>query len=82
MLTPIPGVTVCKPGSCTFPFFGIEPTILTEEGQETEYGYLAIKKPWPSMMRGIYNNSARYINGYWSMWNGNYYYPADGALKD
>lgn len=82
LLTPIPGATTTKPGSATFPFFGVEPAVLTEEGQETDYGFLAIKKPWPSMLRGIYNAPERYRNGYWCKWEGKYYYPADGAIKD
>lgn len=82
LITPIPGVTLTKPGSATLPFFGIEPAVLTESGEVTDYGSLAIKKPWPSMLRGIYNNPERYKQGYWGMWEGKYYYTSDGALTD
>lgn len=64
MISSIPGVTTTKPGSATLPFFGIDAAVLTDEGQETDYGTLAIRKPWPAMLRGVYNNPLRYKNGY------------------
>mmetsp|Transcript_17488 Transcript_17488/g.17420 ORF Transcript_17488/g.17420 Transcript_17488/m.17420 type:complete len:228 (+) Transcript_17488:1270-1953(+) len=82
MITPLPGVTITKPGSATLPFFGVDPAVLTDEGNETDYGTLAIRKPWPAMMRGIYQNPSRYVTGYWSNWGGAYYYTSDGAIKD
>ncbi len=85
MLTPLPGVTTTRPGSCTRPFFGVDAAILDEAGQElpvNEGGLLAIRRPWPSMLRGIWGDEQRYRDTYWSHWNGAYYLPGDGALKD
>jgi len=81
MITPLPGCTVTKPGSVAMPFFGIEPDILTDEGKPTDAGYLAIKKPWPGMLRGIYGDPERYKQTYWSKWDG-IYFPGDGAKRD
>jgi acetyl-CoA synthetase len=82
LLTPIPGAISTKPGSATVPFFGIEPLILNDEGEETEVGILAIKNPWPGMLRGIYGDSKRYLETYWNKWGGKYYFPGDGARRD
>lgn len=82
LITPIPGVTPTKPGSATLPFFGIVPEILSETGEKTDYGSLVIKQPWPSMLRGIYNNEERYKHGYWGLFDGKYYCTADGAMTD
>lgn len=81
MLTPLPGCTSTKPGSATLPFFGIEAAVLSEEGKEVEAGILAICRPWPGMLRGIYGDSQRYKQTYWSKWPGKYF-PGDGAKKD
>jgi acetyl-CoA synthetase len=81
MITPLPGCTVTKPGSATFPFFGIDADILTESGEQTNAGLLAIKKPWPGMLRGIYGDAERYKETYWSKWDG-FYFPGDGAKRD
>jgi acetyl-CoA synthetase len=81
MITPLPGCTVTKPGSATFPFFGIEADILTESGDQADAGLLAIKKPWPGMLRGIYGDPERYKETYWSKWDG-IYFPGDGAKRD
>ncbi len=87
MITPLPGVTTTKPGSATLPFFGIDATILTEDGGETDAGYLAIRKPWPGMLRGIYGDPDRYVQTYWSKWPAGpdgpgAYFPGDGAKRD
>lgn len=82
LLTPLPGAIPTKPGSATVPFFGIEPLILTEEGAETDVGILAIKNPWPGMLRGIYGDPELYEATYWSKWGGRYYFPGDGARID
>jgi len=82
MLTPIPGATPTKPGCATLPFFGIDPAVLTEEGEAVDAGILAIKKPWPGMLRGIYGDPQRFKDTYWCKWGGNYYFPGDGARKD
>ncbi len=84
MITPLPGATPLKPGSATLPFFGIEPAVLKEDGSEAganEGGYLAIKGPWPGMMRGIYGDEEKYRQTYFSKFPG-VYYTGDGARKD
>jgi acetyl-CoA synthetase len=81
MITPLPGCITTKPGSATLPFFGIEADVLTEDGKPTEAGLLAITKPWPGMLRGIYGDPDRYRQTYWSKWDG-IYFPGDGAKKD
>ncbi len=85
MLTPLPGATPLKPGSATFPFFGVEPVLLDDEGNEIEgnpaQGNLAIKRPWPSMMRTVYGDHDRFYETYFSMFKG-YYFSGDGAKRD
>ncbi len=82
MITPIPGCTPTKPGSATLPFFGIDAAVLDEQGNETDHGILAIRRPWPGIMRGIYGDEKRYVEAYWSRWGGKYYFPGDGAIRD
>jgi acetyl-CoA synthetase len=84
MLTPLPGVTDTKPGSCTRPFFGVDAAILDEDGNSLPAnagGLLAIRKPWPSMLRGIWGDPERFEQTYWSKWPG-VYFPGDGARVD
>ncbi|QDU72268.1 acetate--CoA ligase [Mucisphaera calidilacus] len=84
MLTPVPGATTTVPGSCTRPFFGIDAAVVNSEGDEMPTnagGILVIRKPWPSMLRGIYGNRQRFIDTYWSKVEG-YYTAGDGARKD
>ncbi len=84
MLTPLPGVTPTKPGSCTLPFFGVDAVIVDDEGNEQPKGsggLLAIRKPWPSMLRGIFGDRDRFIETYWSKLPG-MYFPGDGAHTD
>jgi len=81
MITPLPGITVTVPGSATRPFFGIDAAVLNEAGEEVQAGYLAIRKPWPGMLRGIYGDPERYEETYWSKWKG-LYFPGDGARRD
>ncbi|CAB4412971.1 unnamed protein product [Rhizophagus irregularis] len=86
VLTPLPGATPMKPGSATFPFFGIEPAVLeAETGKELEgndvEGVLVIKKPWPSMARTVYNNHHRYMDTYLNVYKG-YYFTGDGVGRD
>ncbi len=72
MITPLPGATPTKPGSCTLPFLGIDAAILDENGNEQPAntgGLLAIRKPWPAMLRGIYGDRQRFIDTYWSAFN-------------
>ena len=85
MITPLPGATPTKPGSATFPFFGVEPVLLTEEGKEIEgndvSGLLAIKAAWPGMMRTLYGDHERFKLTYFAMYPG-YYFTGDGARRD
>jgi acetyl-CoA synthetase len=81
MITPLPGITETRPGSCTRPFPGIQATILNDGGEEVSSGYLAITEPWPSMLRTIYGDDERYRETYWSKWDG-IYFPGDGAKRD
>jgi len=85
MIAPLPGITPTKPGSATRPLPGIEADVLDEGGRPVkpgEGGYLAIKSPWPAMLRGIYGDPERYVREYWSKWDSRTYYPGDGARKD
>jgi acetyl-CoA synthetase len=85
MITPLPGATALKPGSATFPFFGIEPVLLDEQGKELEgngvSGLLAIKRPWPGMARTIQNDHERFIKTYLRPFHG-YYLTGDGCRRD
>ena len=85
MITPLPGSTETKPGSATHPFFGVQPVILDDEGKEIEgcpaSGNLAIKAPWPSMMRTLYGDHKRFYETYFAMYKG-YYFTGDGARRD
>jgi len=83
MITPLPGSTTTKPGSATRPFPGIEAKILDDDGNEIKNGggYLAITKPWPGMLRGIWGDRKRFVETYWSKWPG-IYFPGDGAKID
>jgi acetyl-CoA synthetase len=82
MITPLPGLTVTKPGSATVAFPGIEAAVITAEGDVAPAGYLTIKQPWPGMLRTVYNDDERYRSTYWSRWEGRYYFPGDGAKRD
>jgi len=81
MITPLPGVTVTKPGSATFPFPGISAEVVNDKGEPAQAGYLVIKKPWPSMLRGIYGDPERFVKQYWSQQPG-VYFTGDGAKRD
>ena len=88
MITPLPGATPTKPGSCTLPFFGIDAAIVDINGTEArpnEGGLLVIRKPWPGMLRGIFGDRERFIETYWSTVkvDGEPVYTAgDGARRD
>jgi acetyl-CoA synthetase len=81
MITPLPGVTVTKPGSATVPFPGITAEVVNDKGEPAQAGYLVIKKPWPSMLRGIFGDPDRYVKQYWSQQPG-MYFTGDGARRD
>jgi acetyl-CoA synthetase len=84
MITPLPGVTTLKPGSATKPFPGIAAEIRNERGDTIEVGggLLALTRPWPSMLRGIYGDPERYERQYWSKWGSGVYVTGDGAKRD
>ena len=84
MLTPLPGAIGLKPGSATKPFFGVQPVLLDEQGQEIEgegAGALCIKHSWPSQIRSVFGDHQRMIDTYFSTYKG-YYFTGDGARRD
>jgi len=84
MLTPLPGAVALKPGSATLPFFGVEPALLDNDGNEIQgagEGNLVIKRSWPSQIRTVYGNHPRLIETYFSQYPG-YYFAGDGARRD
>jgi acetyl-CoA synthetase len=84
MITPLPGITVTKPGSATHPFPGVSAEVLDERGRVVKDGggYLAITRPWPAMLQTIFGDPERYVSQYWSKWNTKTYFPGDGAKRD
>jgi acetyl-CoA synthetase len=86
MISPLPGVTSTKPGSCTRPLPGIDADIVDEDGHPVKGveagGYLVIKRPWPSMLRTIWRDNARYLDTYWSKFQNRYYVAGDSAHRD
>jgi len=85
LITPLPAATETKPGSATFPFFGVTPVILDLDGEEIHgnpaEGLLALKTSWPGQMRSIYGDHDRFYETYFSMFKG-YYFTGDGARRD
>jgi len=81
LITPLPGVTVLKPGSATKPFPGIDAAVLDEQGRPAKAGYLVLRKPWPGMLRGIWGDPDRYVKQYWSKYK-DIYFTGDGAKLD
>ena len=86
MITPLPGVTPMVPGSCTLPFPGIQATIVDETGTELDWGkggLLVVTKPWPSMIRNIWNDPDRFKRSYYpDDFNGKLYLAGDGSVRD
>jgi acetyl-CoA synthetase len=86
LISPLPGVTSTKPGSCTQPLPGIDADIVDDHGNPVKRpdagGYLVIRKPWPSMLRTIWRNNDRYIAGYWEKFGNRYYVAGDSAHRD
>ena len=84
LITPLPGATTTKPGSATLPFFGIDPVLVDNENNEltgaTE-GNLCINKSWPGQMRTVYGDHQRFIDTYFSTFEGRYF-SGDGARRD
>jgi len=84
MISPLPGVTATKPGSAMKPLPGISAEVVDDEGKAVgngRGGYLVLTKPWPSMMRGVWNEPVRYKETYWSRFDG-LYFAGDGAKLD
>ena len=84
MISPLPGVTTCKPGSAMRPLPGIGAAIVDDAGVPVGHGhggYLVLTEPWPSMLRGIWGDPERYRAGYWSRFDG-HYFAGDGAKWD
>ena len=86
MMTPIPGVTPTKPGSCAKPLPGIFVDIVDDEGKAVKKtnagGYLVITRPWPSMVRTIWGDNERYLRTYWEKFQNRYYVAGDSAHRD
>jgi acetyl-CoA synthetase len=84
MITPLPGITTLKPGSATRPFPGVSAAVLDDKGDNitTGGGYLALTKPWPAMLRGLWGDPERYVEQYWSKWGKDIYFTGDGAKRD
>jgi acetyl-CoA synthetase len=86
MITPVPGVTPTKPGSCTRPLPGIFVDIVDDHGRAVRKagagGYLVIKRPWPSMLRTIWGDNERYLRTYWERFQNRYYVAGDSAHRD
>ncbi|MDB6123367.1 MAG: acetate--CoA ligase [Pedosphaera sp.] len=84
MITPLPGATPTKPGTATLPFFGILPEVVDDNGKAVPKGSggkLVVRKPWPSMLRGIWGDMQRYKETYWSEVKGSYF-TGDGCRQD
>ncbi|MFM9135711.1 MAG: acetate--CoA ligase, partial [bacterium] len=84
MISPLPGVTDCKPGSAMRPLPGIGASVVDDAGNPVALGgggYLVLSEPWPSMLRGIWGDDQRYVDTYWSRWPGTYF-AGDGAKLD
>ena len=84
LITPLPGLVTTKPGSATKPFPGITADVVDEKGNpvaDGQKGILVIRKPWPSMLRTLWQNDERYQQVYWSKFDG-LYFPGDGAMRD
>ena len=83
MISPLPGATVLKPGSATFPLPGVAAEVVDDAGVPVRKGggYLTLTRPWPSMLRGVYKDPERYAETYWSRFDGRYF-AGDGAKID
>ena len=84
MITPLPGITATKPGSATTPFPGIEPQVVTEQGEDagTEQGLLTLRRPWPGMLRTLYRDDERFVDTYFRKLGPETYVVGDAARRD
>ncbi|WP_127143304.1 acetate--CoA ligase [Pelagibacterium montanilacus] len=85
MITPLPGAIPTKPGSATKPFFGVQPVVMTPEGQVIDdlkaEGVLCIADSWPGQMRSVYGDHQRFVDTYFQQYKG-YYFTGDGCRRD
>jgi acetyl-CoA synthetase len=84
MITPLPGATPTKPGTATLPFFGVLPEVVDDQGNavpKNTGGKLVLRRPWPSMLRGVWGDPARFKETYWSEVKGSYF-TGDGCRQD
>jgi acetyl-CoA synthetase len=84
LITPLPGAIAQKPGSATLPFFGVEPTVVDDQGKVLEgatTGNLCLSRPWPGIMRGVYGDKDRFFKTYFSTFPGRYF-TGDGCRRD
>ncbi|HEY4610382.1 MAG TPA: acetate--CoA ligase, partial [Ilumatobacteraceae bacterium] len=83
MISPLPGATTLKPGSATFPLPGVTAEVVDDSGNKVEHGggYLTLTRPWPGMLRGIWGDPQRYVDTYWSRFEGRYF-AGDGCKLD
>ena len=84
LISPLPGAIAQKPGSATLPFFGVEPTVVDDQGNVLEgacTGNLCISRPWPGMMRGVYGDPDRFYKTYFTTFKGRYF-TGDGCRRD
>jgi acetyl-CoA synthetase len=83
MISPLPGATTLKPGSATFPLPGVSAEVVDDNGARVERGggYLTLTRPWPGMLRGIWGDTQRYVDTYWSRFEGRYF-AGDGCKLD
>jgi acetyl-CoA synthetase len=84
LITALPGISTLKPGSATRPFPGTAAEIVNERGETVKVGggYLALTRPWPGMLRTIFNDPTRYVRQYWNRWGAGVYVTGDGAKRD
>jgi acetyl-CoA synthetase len=82
LLTTLPGIDYVRPSYAGRPFPGVSADVLNDAGEPVDSGYLAITRPWPAMLRTIYNDPERYVEQYWSKWDKATYFTSDGAKRD
>ena len=85
MITPLPGITSARPGSAMRPFPGIKAVVVDEQGEPVEpggSGYLTLQRPWPGMLRTLWNDDERYVDTYWARFGEDIYFSGDGAKLD
>ena len=82
MLTTLPGIDYTRPSYAGRPFPGVSAEVLNDAGDPADSGYLAITRPWPAMLRTIYNDPERYVDQYWTKWDNGTYFTSDGARRE